>query len=153
MRPAVRSWSDKPGCGWGSTLLAVLLMGVLCSCVAAQNGSLAGNSEATRHSWSSGRMEGSEFASNEAVAEATRHLRQVYLEQEKSMVKDTVKLLELTKKFNAEVHSGHGSQLTPSERREVAQIAKLAHSIRTKMTEPVPSTLLEVGPYSALSFR
>ncbi len=148
----MRSWRDEPGCGWGSKLLAVLLMGVLCPCVAAQGGSSPGDNGTLRHSWS-GRRDGSELASNDAVAEATRHLRQVYLEQEKSMVKDTIELLQLTKKFNAEVRSGHGSQLTPSEHREVAQIAKLAHSVRAKMTEPVPSTLLEVGPYSAYSFR
>lgn len=82
---------------------------------------------------------------NNQLTEAEFLKRQAYMAQEVQMVKDSKKLLELATKLNAEVASQHGAALTPGELREVAQIEKLAHSVRTKMEAPVPSSLLQPG--------
>ncbi len=84
--------------------------------------------------------------SNDNVTEAQIGQRQIYLAEQKQMVKNAAKLVQLAAKLNTEVSSQHVSALTPAELREVAQIEKLARSVRTKMLEPVPSALF--GPES-----
>lgn len=72
------------------------------------------------------------------ASQANNWMLRAYLAQEMQMVKDSHKLVALAAKLNAEVASQHGSPLTPAERKEVAQIEKLARSVRTKMEAPVP---------------
>lgn len=84
--------------------------------------------------------------SGNGQAEAQMRLRQVYLAQEVQMVKDSHKLVDLAAKLNAEVASQHGGALTPAELRELAQIEKLARSVRTKMEAPVPGNLFHTDP-------
>lgn len=66
-------------------------------------------------------------------------MRGFYLAQQKAMVKDTDRLLELAKQLDAEVGSEHAGMLTPEERREAAEIEKLARSVKEKMSAPVPA--------------
>jgi hypothetical protein len=62
-----------------------------------------------------------------------RRLRQLYEAQHKSMVSDTDRLLKLVTELNAEIDSTNPSALTPDQLRKVAEIEKLAHSVRDKM--------------------
>ena len=80
-------------------------------------------------------------------------MRKVYLDQQKKMVKDSYKLVQLARKLNAEVATQNGAALTPAELREVAQIEKLARSVRSKMQEPVPIGLFQPQPYFAGTFH
>lgn len=87
------------------------------------------------------------------TTEARIRMRKVYLDQQKKMVKDTYKLVDLARKLNTEVAKQNGAALTPAELREVAQIEKLARSVRSKMQEPVPVGLFAPQPYFAGTFR
>jgi hypothetical protein len=62
-----------------------------------------------------------------------RRLRMLNVAQHKSMVDDTDKLLKLVNELNAEINRTNPSSLTPEELRKVAQIEKLARSVRDKM--------------------
>lgn len=78
------------------------------------------------------------FALADNDAPTQMRVWQAYMVQEMQMMKDSRKLLEMANKLNAEVAAQHGAPLTPAERKEVAAIEKLAHSVRTKMQAPVP---------------
>lgn len=135
---------------WRSGLLAALLLAGAGCCAAqldptplSQAGTTdAGISNQPTPPMMPSVLEKSGYSSNNAT-EAQIRMRQVYLAQAMQMVKDSKKLVEVAAKLNAEVASQHGGKLTPGELREVAQIEKLAHSVRTKMEAPVPSTLFQ----------
>jgi len=57
------------------------------------------------------------------------------------MVSDTEKLLKLAQELNAEIGSDDHSALTPIQVRKAADIEKLAHSVKQKM-----STSFMAGP-------
>jgi len=76
----------------------------------------------------------------------SRRLHAYYMEQQKSMVKDTDKLLQLATQLNAEVSGEHTGTLTADERHKVAEIEKLAHRVKEKMSEPVPAGLGDQEP-------
>jgi hypothetical protein len=65
---------------------------------------------------------------------AARRLRVLNEERQKSMVSDTEKLLKLAQELNTEIGSGDQPSLTPIQVRKVADIEKLAHNIRQKMS-------------------
>ena len=58
-------------------------------------------------------------------------------ERQKSLIADTNKLVKLTSDLNAQINSTHPASLTESQLRMVAEIEKLAHSIREKMCTSV----------------
>jgi len=62
-----------------------------------------------------------------------RRLRQLNLAQHKAMVSDTDKLLKLVTDLNAEISSSNPDALSPDQLRKVAEIEKLAHSVKDKM--------------------
>lgn len=100
---------------------------------------LAGAGHCAAQSSSLGLSKGGGF-SHDPATEGQIRLQQVYKAEEKKMVQDSQKLVELANKLNAEVAAQHGGALTPAERKEVEQIEKLAHSVRTKMQQPVPTS-------------
>jgi hypothetical protein len=59
---------------------------------------------------------------------------------QKSMVSDTDKLLRLVNHLSAEIAHSQPDALTPGELREVAQIEKLAHNVKDKMSTSVRGT-------------
>lgn len=141
---------------WG--LLAVLLLGTWGTCTAQLNPTPL-SQEGARDAGSSNQptppliplqpAEEKALYSNNNLTETEIRMGQAYLAQEVQMVKDSRKLLALAARLNAEVASQHGSGLTPAERKEVAEIEKLAHSVRTKMQAPVPpvtKALFQAGP-------
>ena len=73
---------------------------------------------------------------NEAPMDPKR-VRLLNAERQKEMVSDTDKLLELAKELNAEVSDASATGMTDAQLRKVAEIAKLARSIKDKMSYTV----------------
>jgi hypothetical protein len=67
-------------------------------------------------------------------------LRALNADRQKSMVSDTDKLLRLVNHLSAEIAHSQPDALTPGELREVAQIEKLAHNVKDKMSTSVRGT-------------
>ncbi len=68
------------------------------------------------------------------AAFAERRLRALNAERQKQMVSDAAKLLKLASELNAEVSSGNFDSLTLAQLHKVAEIEKLARSVREKMS-------------------
>jgi hypothetical protein len=62
-----------------------------------------------------------------------RRLRQLNEAQHKSMVSDTDKLLRLATELTAEINSTNPASLNSDQLRKVAEIEKLARSVKDKM--------------------
>jgi len=77
-----------------------------------------------------------------------RRLRQLIAAQHKAMVSDTDKLLKLVVEFNAEIDHATPAALTPEQLRMVAEIERLARSVKDKMRSSVQVTpgILEDDP-------
>jgi hypothetical protein len=72
-----------------------------------------------------------------------KRMRQLNAERQKEMVSDTQKLLQLARELNAEVSDTNAAAMTDAQLRKVAEIAKLARSIKEKMS-------FSVGGYPSL---
>ena len=81
-----------------------------------------------------------EDARNGDSAEVEKRLRALNAERQKSMVADTNKLLRLAHELQGEIDSTNPDALTPTQLRKVADIEKLAHSIKEKMSTSVRGT-------------
>ncbi|MGA3370585.1 MAG: hypothetical protein ABSC48_02370 [Terracidiphilus sp.] len=66
--------------------------------------------------------------------ERARQLRAFNAERQKSMVSDTNKLLKLARELDEEVNSTKPDSLTAAQLRKVAEIEKLARSVKEKMS-------------------
>jgi hypothetical protein len=64
-----------------------------------------------------------------------KRLRAFNAERHKSMVSDANKLLKLARELEDEVSRTNPDSFTPAELRKVAQIEKLAHSVKEKMSD------------------
>jgi hypothetical protein len=69
-----------------------------------------------------------------------RWQRGLNIERQKEMVSDTNKLLKLARELNTEISSSNSDSLTPAQLRKVAEIEKLAHSVKGKMSTSAQST-------------
>lgn len=80
-----------------------------------------------------------------------RRIRGLNDERQKEMVTDTNKLLKLAQDLNDEIAAKNAGTLTFDQLRRIAEIEKLAHSVREKMAmavgEPTP-----IGPQAPLVF-
>jgi hypothetical protein len=65
--------------------------------------------------------------------EAERRLNALNAEREKALISDTAKLLKLAIALNEQIGKSNPGQLTPEQLRMVAEMEKLAHSVREKM--------------------
>ena len=63
-----------------------------------------------------------------------RRLRALNIERQKEIVSDANKLLKLAKELNDEVASAHAESLTTAQLHKIAEIEKLAHNVRERMT-------------------
>ncbi|HUX45026.1 MAG TPA: hypothetical protein VMV57_09780 [Terracidiphilus sp.] len=66
---------------------------------------------------------------------ARRQLRALNAERQKDLARDTVKLLQLARKLDAEVKASNSGMLTAEQLRQVERIEKLAKSVKNKMVE------------------
>ena len=65
---------------------------------------------------------------------AEKRLRALNTERQKQMVADAAKLLKLAKELNEEVAASNSNTLTSEQVRKVAEIEKLARSVKQRMT-------------------
>jgi hypothetical protein len=63
-----------------------------------------------------------------------KQLRVLNIERQKALVSDTNKLLKLAHDLDAEVSGTTSDSLTPDQIRTLAEIEKLAHSVKEKMS-------------------
>lgn len=66
-----------------------------------------------------------------------RRMRALNTERQKQMISDTNKLLKLAKEVNDEVAAKNPDSLTPDQLHKIAEIEKLAKSVRERMTAGV----------------
>jgi hypothetical protein len=66
-----------------------------------------------------------------------RQMNALNAERQKVLVSDTAKLLKLAQELNTEVASSTANSLSPDQIRKIANIEKLAHSVKQKMSESV----------------
>ena len=66
-----------------------------------------------------------------------KRLRALNAERQKDLVSDANKLLKLTTELNAEIVRDNPDSLSPNQLRKVAEIEKLAHSVKDKMSTSV----------------
>ncbi len=71
---------------------------------------------------------------NYDVAMAEKRLRALNTERQKLMVADAGKLLKLAKELNDEVAASNTGSLTPEQLHKIAEIEKLARSVKERMT-------------------
>jgi hypothetical protein len=64
---------------------------------------------------------------------AERRVKALNADRHRSMVSDTEKLLKLARQLDAEVSTNSTDELTSKQQKEVADIEKLAHSVKEKM--------------------
>ncbi len=80
-----------------------------------------------------------------------RRLRQLNAAQHKSMVSDTDRLVKLVKELHAEIGSSTPKALTDEQLRKVAEIEKLAHSVKDKMritVQPAAPSRMDAASHS-----
>jgi hypothetical protein len=70
-------------------------------------------------------------------------------DRQKALVADADKVLKLVTKFNAEVGAAQPDSLTPAQLRALAEIQKLAHSVKTRMSDPIYGTPRFIEPSPA----
>jgi hypothetical protein len=99
-------------------------------------------------------LAGSEAGDGEYDSTITgRRAKMMDSERRKLLVTDSDKLLKLATELNNQIaHSNPGS-LTPDQLRMVAEIEKLARSVRDKMTMTVPPTSGNLFPRYGPQFR
>jgi hypothetical protein len=69
--------------------------------------------------------------------EQERQMRALNADRQKSMVSDTNKLLKLVTELNAEVSNANSDMLSSDQLRKLAEIEKLAHNVKEKMSTSV----------------
>lgn len=67
-------------------------------------------------------------------------LRALNADRQKSLVSDANKLLRLANELNAEIGRTNPEELTPSQLHKLAEIEKLAHNVKDKMSASVRGT-------------
>jgi len=81
-------------------------------------------------------------------AERARQLRMYNAARQKAMVSDTNKLLKLARELDDEVSRTNPDSLTVAELRKVAEIEKLARSVKQKMSASAPTNQTFPRSYS-----
>jgi hypothetical protein len=80
---------------------------------------------------------------NDPVA-LEKRLKALNAERQKAMIADTNKLVKLAAQLNAEINGKHPGELTPDQLHQVAEIEKLARSVKEKMCTSVrPSPMMQ----------
>jgi hypothetical protein len=65
---------------------------------------------------------------------ARRQVLLLDIQRQKTMVSDTDRLLELATELKSEIDSGDSASLSPEQLHKIAEIEKLARSVKQKMT-------------------
>ena len=75
-----------------------------------------------------------------------RRIRAINIDRQKQIVADTDKLLKLARELNEEVAKANTGTLTMDELHKIADIEKLAHNVRQRMTESVGEPQTNMPP-------
>jgi hypothetical protein len=70
---------------------------------------------------------------------AARRMKMLNNERHRALISDCDKLLKLATELNDEIARSNSGALTPEQLRKVAEIEKLAHGVREKMTMTIVS--------------
>lgn len=71
------------------------------------------------------------------MSDMEERLRAINRERQKALVSDTNKLLKLANELDSEVKGANPESLSPIQLRKLAEIEKLAHSVKDKMSYSV----------------
>ena len=66
---------------------------------------------------------------------AAKRMRALNADRQKSMISDANKLVKLARQLDTEIASNPTEELTPEEMRKLAEIEKLARSVKEKMAQ------------------
>lgn len=118
--------------GWGQTIAAVAAFGLTLALfgwgqLGQPGGGVASQRQGLRQQDPLGTPSQSDQVWNE------KRMRALNEDRHKSVVSDAEKLLKLARQLDAEVASNSTDELTPEEMRKVAEIEKLAKSVKSKM--------------------
>ncbi len=80
-----------------------------------------------------------------------KRLKAINAERQKSMISDTNKLLKLARELSAETASADAKKPSVQQVHKAAEIEKLAHNVREKMTYVVSGAPGEQAPLSPLN--
>jgi hypothetical protein len=130
--------------------LAFLLMFPVTAGLSQQNGSAGSPSALPGQGGTTGQHQTLDYANEtpgafDAVM-AERRLKMMNNERRKSLVSDSDKLFKLATELNNEIAASNTGSLTPEQLRKVAEIEKLAHNIRDKMTQALPNPRVTYFP-------
>lgn len=81
-----------------------------------------------------------------------RLLRALNADRQKSMISDTNKLLRLANELNADIARNNTDSLTAPQLHKVAEIEKLAHNIKDKMSTSVRGTPAFQPPFQPVHY-
>jgi hypothetical protein len=134
-------------------LMCVVICGIVCAPAArAQSpggsGGGQGQGQGTMHPYSE-HPDVSALSPDDAdPTMAERRIRALNTERQKQIVADTDKLLKLARELNEEVAKANTGTLTTEQLHKIADIEKLARSVRQRMTETVGEapTILPAQP-------
>lgn len=76
---------------------------------------------------------------NEDSAFVQRQMNALNVARQKALVSDTEKLVKLAQELNTEIESANTDSLNPDQIRKIANIEKLAHNVKQKMSESIIS--------------
>jgi len=116
------------------------------STIMSGDGSVAAQRETLDYLTNTG---GGEFDST--IAE--RRMKMLNNERHKSLISDSDKLFKLATEINNEIAQSNSGLLTPEQLRKVAEIEKLARSVRDKMTQTLPPPSANIFPISGAPFN
>ncbi|MFZ0302507.1 MAG: hypothetical protein WAL75_07475 [Terracidiphilus sp.] len=84
---------------------------------------------------------------------AERRMKMLNNERHKSLLSDSDKLFKLATELDNEIAKSNLGLLTPDQLRKVAEIEKLAHNVRDKMTQTLPPPSTNFFPISGPPFN
>jgi len=75
-----------------------------------------------------------------------KRMNALNLARQKEMISDADKLLKLAKELNDEIAAKNAASLTEDQLHKIAEIEKLARSVKEKMADGVPQAGQSLGP-------
>ena len=130
-------WSQRTRQSLRTGLKLAILLALACGPAGrAQAGSGAGMGQPPMHQQFPGRQDMSLPYDDETVM-AEKRLRALNAERQKQMVADAEKLLKLARELNEEVAASNSGTLTPEQLHKIAEIEKLARSVKERMVDGV----------------
>lgn len=150
-RSAVSRWL------FGSLLILALILTVPCKMGVAQSSqsntgaALSGQGALAAQRQALSGSDAGEGGFDSAIT--VRRAKMMNNDRRKSLVTDSDRLIKLATDLNNQIAHSNAGSLTPDQLRMVAEIEKLAHEVREKMTMTVPPPSGNVFPVYGPQFR